>query len=550
MKLTVNAFRRIKKIEITISDTVTLIAGKIEQGKTSLLHAIGAVTTSESMLSLLGLTQKNALLLLHTGQPKATIISETGDGMSGISFPENKRVSEGTPLEISVWASGLKNILDEPLKTRSEIMSKILKSEPDQKRLFEELGKFTNSLAGNARLWDTIQVQGWDAAHEQAKTKGIELKRDWRNVTGINYGSNKSDGWVPDTWDFDLTNAIEEDLQNAVDEEKQWLEIAIASETIDELDNAKIEDAKKRLPELEGKLKIAESYLSRIKTSYQATKTAINTMPEAKQPVIQKCPNCSIDLSIIDGKIQKYEAIEEDIIEQRKKEIDDLKKSLAIIDSEIETSNKNIIEIKSEISECKKIIDAPAAGEKSDSIKQPKATAEDCRQYLKKAEDRLSAFRAKKSADAISGRIKLNQKIIDILAPDGLRLVTLESKMKEFNSLLAKISNISGWGEIYLNKDMTINHRGWPYPLLISGSAQWRVRLAMQIAIAQVLGDSLVLIDGADILDSENRNSLIKLLIKLKLRAVIAMTVDSKEKLPNLEKVGGVGYWIEDGVIR
>jgi len=550
MKLTVNAFRRIKKLEITISDTVTLIAGKIEQGKTSLLHAIGAVTTSESMLSLLGLTQKNALLLLHTGQPKATIISETGDGMSGISFPDGKRVSEGTPLEISVWASGLKNILDEPLKNRSEIMSKILKSEPDQKRLFEELGKFSSSPAGNARLWDTIQVQGWDAAHEQAKTKGVELKRDWQNVTGVKYGSSKSEGWVPDTWDFDLTNAAEDDLKKAVDEEKQWLEIAIASETIDELEEEKIIKATERLPVLNKLLETMNEQYQKLREAYTKTKTAINTMPEAKQPVIQRCPNCSIDLAIIDGKIQKYEAVEEAEIEQRKNDIDQLNRSLSIIDADIATTNQNILNTKAEILECKKIIDAPATGEKSENVKQPKATADDCRQYLKKAEDRLSAFRAKKSADAISERIKLNQKIIDILAPDGLRLVTLESKMKEFNALLAKISSVSGWGEIYLNRDMTINHRGWPYPHLISGSAQWRVRLAMQIAISQVLGDSLVLVDGADILDSENRNSLIKLLIRLKIRAVVAMTVDGEEKVPNLSKVGGVGYWIEDGVIK
>lgn len=551
MKLTINGFRRIKKLDIQISDTVTLIAGKIEQGKTSLLHAIGAVTTPESILSVLGLTQKQALLLLHTGQPKATIIAETPDGMSGISFPDGKRVSEGTPVEISVWASGLKHILDEPVKTRSEIMSKILKSEPDYDTFSAELDKISNSQEGKKRLWETIQVQGWDAAHDQAKKTNTGLKAIWEDTTGERFGSKKAEDWVPAAWDFDLTNAKEEDLQHNVSEEREWLEIAIASETIDALDKEKIDLAKKLLPDLEEKLEKLEASLSKYKNSYLITKTAINNMPEAKQPLIHKCPNCNTELAFVDGKIQKYESVDEKIIEQREKDISDLKKSLGIIDADIAASNKSIITVKSEILECKKTIGSGTT-EKTDTAtnKQPKATAEICRQYLKKAEERLQAFQAKKKADDTCKKIKVNQAIVDILAPQGLRLVTLETKTKDFNKKLAEISRISGWGEIYLNQDMTVNHRGWPYPHLISGSAQWRVRLAMQIAISQVLRDSMVLIDGADILDSENRNSLIKLLIKMKLRAVVAMTVDGKDKVPNLSKVGGVGYWIDDGVIK
>lgn len=550
MKLIINGFRRIKKLEIQISDTVTLIAGKIEQGKTSLLQAIGSVVTPESIISVLGLTQKQSHLLLHTGQPKATIILESPDGMSGVSFPTGDRVSEGTPVEISVWASGLKHILDEPVKTRAQIMSKLLKAEPTQEQLFSELDKVSNSPEGKERLWKTIQVQGWDSAHEQAKTRGVELKRDWQTTTGIKYGSNKSEGWVPDAWDFDLTNAVEDDLRASVDEERNWLEVAIASETIDELDKVKIGEAKKQLPDLESKLEKLEESLSKYKSSYLITKTAINNMPEAKQPLIQKCPNCNTDLAIVDGKIEKHQFVSEEVIEQRERDISDLNKSLKIIDASISEVSKNIISIKSEILECKKTIQM-GSEEKSDSDtkKQPKATAETCRQYLKKAEERLSAFQAKKKADDIAGKIKVNQVIVDLLSPEGLRLVTLETRVREFNKKLSEISRISGWGEFYLNQDMSVNHRGWPYPHLISGSAQWRVRLAMQIAISQVLGDSMVLIDGADILDSENRNSLVKLLIKLKLRAVVAITIDSKEKIPNFEKVGGFSHWIEDGIV-
>ena len=548
MKITVNGFRRIKKIEVTLADTVTLIAGKVEQGKTSLLHAIGAATTSESILSVLGLTQKQSLLLLHTGQPKATIIAETKDGMNGISFPDGKRVTEGTPAEISVWSAGLKNILDEPVKIRPEIMSKILNSNPDYDTFSAEIDKISNSPEGKKRIWETIKVQGWDAAHYQAKKTNTGLKALWEDATGERYGSKKADEWVPAAWDFDLTNATEEDLQHDVNEEREWLEVAITSETIDALDKEKIEDAKKQLPELEEKLEKLEDSLSKNKNAYLTTKTAINNIPEAKQPTIHKCPNCSTQLAIISGKIEKYESVDEKIIEQREKYLADLNKSLEIIDADISATNHNIISVKSEIMECKKTIESGTV-EKTETEKQPKATSELCRQYLKTAETRLAAFQSKKKADDLCKKIKVSQAIVDVLAPTGLRLAFLETKISEFNKLLAKISEISGWGEFYMNQDITVNHRGWPYPHLISGSAQWRVRLAMQIAISQVLGDSIILVDGADILDSENRNALIKLLIKMKLRAVVVMTVDSKDKLPDLSRVGGISYWIEDGMV-
>jgi hypothetical protein len=56
-----------------------------------------------------------------------------------------------------------------------------------------------------------------------------------------------------------------------------------------------------------------------------------------------------------------------------------------------------------------------------------------------------------------------------------------------------------------------------------------------------------LIIDAADILDKDRRNGLFKAVKTAGLPTLIAMTIDSKELVPNLGKAGfGASYWIED----
>ena len=57
----------------------------------------------------------------------------------------------------------------------------------------------------------------------------------------------------------------------------------------------------------------------------------------------------------------------------------------------------------------------------------------------------------------------------------------------------------------------------------------------------------MVLIDGADILDSEAKNGLLKLLFKMPFQSIVAMTMNKKETVPDLSKKDGTSIWIEDG---
>lgn len=548
MKIRINAFRRTKSIELETAK-ITLIAAKNESGKTSLLQGIAAAVTGV-LIPLFKLTQKQIINLIHTGQPKASSMVETDSGLVGVNYNADgaERISEGEPLEISVWSSGLKNVLDESDKVRYDTVSQIIKALPSKSLLFEELNKVGCTEEVNNKIWDTISVSGWDAAHDSAKKKGQTLKVKWETVTGRQYGKKIAENWCPDAWDFDLTDSKIEDLKKTLAEEKEWLEIAITSETIDSIDKSKIEDAEKRLNELTSSLDLKNNELTKSQKDYRATRDVMNRINKQFEIVIQKCPNCAVELTI-DGNnlIKPVESVNVDQMKQNKKDYNDIEKALNGIEIMGKRIQSEIIDIKAEIKSCETIIKNGISSKKFN--KKPKAATEDCRILVEKAEERLNAFTSKIEADNIRNSIVSNQQIIDILSPKGIRLSTLTDKMKKFNSNLKKICEISGWGEMRMNDNTTVTHRGWEYPYFISSSARWRVKTAIQICLAMANNDKLILIDDAEILDSDHKNGLFKLLLQMPFDSIVAMTLQSKDKMPDMEKIGCKGYWIEDGKV-
>jgi hypothetical protein len=73
---------------------------------------------------------------------------------------------------------------------------------------------------------------------------------------------------------------------------------------------------------------------------------------------------------------------------------------------------------------------------------------------------------------------------------------------------------------------------------------------ALQVAFARYDASKIVLIDRSDILDAAGRNGLIRALLKMNIAAILGMTIDSIDKVPNLAGVGGRAYWISDCVAQ
>jgi hypothetical protein len=154
----------------------------------------------------------------------------------------------------------------------------------------------------------------------------------------------------------------------------------------------------------------------------------------------------------------------------------------------------------------------------------------------------------------------MNQKIIDVLSPSGIRLDILNKKIDGFNSVMKGICDAAGWGDVSLNKDMTACHRGWQYPTFISRSAQWRVRTAIQITMAKISKEQLVVIDDVDMLDNAGKRGLLKVLSGMDFKSVLGIAMGNSGDLKespefvkikdSVSKIGGRAYWINDGIIQ
>ena len=541
MKIMVSGFRRIKKAELT-TGKVTLLAGKNEAGKTSLIQGIAAALSPLTIPVDL-LNKQKILSIVHTGMPKSTILVEGNKWMSGISYPSCDRASEGDAVSISEYATGLKSVIDEPVKTRSEIICKLLDAYPTKEMLAEELGFNVD------RLWETIQVSGWDGAHAHAKETGARLKGGWEEITGKRFGVKIAESWKPDKYEFDLADATEEELAAELKAEHEWLEISIANETITAQDVAELESAKTRLPELKNKRTQLLSDIDKLKNAFRLGKTAIANMPPALQPETQQCPNCNVPLSITGGKIVLPVQITAETIAKRKADIEEMEKSQQIIVESAAKLDKELLEINAEIVAAEKVI-----ATKSETIKQElhgkkqKASVEECRKLVEAARTRLDAFVTYQKATKAFNNIVLNQRIVDILSPQGLRLTVVKSAIEKLNIKIKKLCILAGWKEVCIGTDMEITQEGWPHYLL-SESAKYRTRVILQLVFSGIMKEGIVLIDGADILDKKGRNGLFKALSKMPFESIVGMTMHKKEDIPDLSGIGGRCYWVEDGVV-
>ena len=186
------------------------------------------------------------------------------------------------------------------------------------------------------------------------------------------------------------------------------------------------------------------------------------------------------------------------------------------------------------------------------------AAIQTAKDALSHAQACVDAFDAKIRADKLHGDLVKNDKLIKILAPDGLRRRKLAGKLDEFNVLLNAISTTAAWPVVRIDEKLDCHYGTRPI-WGASKSGQWRARTVIQIAMAQIDKSVAVILDEADMLDSRGRNGLFKALegasavgdaIAGGLGAIVCMTFSKREQMPDLAKAGlGHSYWIEDGIL-
>jgi hypothetical protein len=177
------------------------------------------------------------------------------------------------------------------------------------------------------------------------------------------------------------------------------------------------------------------------------------------------------------------------------------------------------------------------------------ADVQAARDALAQAQAWRVAVQATAQAQAKHAEIVENNALVAALAPDGVRRTVLATKLAALNQRLADLCQTAGWAPVVVADDLSVSFAGRPF-VLLSASEQYRARVTLQVALADLDGSDVVIVDAADILDRGGRNGLFAMLRGTGMRSLVCMTMNRVEDVPDLGAAGiGRSYWIGGSVL-
>ncbi len=561
MKLSckVRGFRGAERCDIVI-DPVCLAAGLNYAGKSSLAQAVAAAVcgtpvpyfkASKPDKPLLSKTDSKELV--RGGMDQGSVeISVDGKVACSVKWPDLSIEGDGR-VQCSKFAAGLLNVIDLDDGDRQKFFAGLLQAmpTPDDLRLalmeaIPELGD-DNSGAHLKKLLDMVNVSGWDASHTHAKETGSRLKGQWEAHSQERYGSAKAEGWRPKEWRPDLAEKTLEAIgTECTAAEEKWQQ-AVAQRAVDgaELealtlaanDEAAAHDAytaAKDVDDTAGK-KVAE----------RKVKIAQSQVPEALA-----CPHCG-------GLVEVHQDLSGVKLTEATMGPDERASALAKLKADqdiLVRLEQARVGTSASLAEARRRYEGvKGATEKLKTARERKGgqdavdVALDLVNGLKKDKAMIEAVQ---QCARLYNLIQANQKIVDVLAPEGLRRQKLVRALAKFNQkFLAVLCQEASYPAVTLDNELEVLYGGRRH-FLLSDSEKYRVKAVLQLAIALYDKSPLVICDGADILDAAGRNGLFAMAQSCEsVSFLICMTMADRKKVPDLAKAGmGESYWIEDGI--
>ena len=116
-----------------------------------------------------------------------------------------------------------------------------------------------------------------------------------------------------------------------------------------------------------------------------------------------------------------------------------------------------------------------------------------------------SAYPAMVDAEAraaeLSETIARYAEIARAIGPQGVRSQMMEAGLKRLNAGLGIIGRVAGWPCVEVTERGSVMWAIRPVQLC-SASEQWRAQAAIQLTLAAMTGSKAVVLDRADLLDS------------------------------------------------
>jgi hypothetical protein len=552
-------FRGCERADIVLTP-FALVAGKNGAGKSSLGQATAAALCADP-LPLSGMPKTAAGLLVKSGSNTARMTLRGESGTARIDWPSCAVMAEGTPPQASRWAAGVDRVSALSPRDRARVIGEYLHSDPTREDLKSALEDV--ELKGEPVLDAVCQLvsdHGWDGAHTLRKEKGAELKGQWRQVAGVNYGSRVAVSWLPPDWvkfntdEVNLHKATENDLAAAIPLAQAAHNKAIADAAVSGAARDRLQAEADTVEARKDALRDAEAETERVAAELARVQNERAGLPTGNLDPGLPCPHCGALVVIrqIDLATRVLEPIEDVQVtaaelKQRRMAIADADGIISNLTAALRDADRAVdrarVDMQVALNAKVRVEAMPPASSGSDV----EAAAAD----LDRARRRLAAWRQKREAGEIQTRIAGNDLVLGILAPDGLRAKKLAHVLDLFNlAQLGRLSLAAGWNNVTIDPEMTLAYGGRPFALL-SSSEQYRVNAVLQLAMAHLDKSAMVVLDAADILDGGARTQLFAMLEEAGLPALVCMTLTRRDQMPDLAHLGfGESYWIESGVAQ
>ncbi len=545
--------RSVRQADLDLS-SLCLLAGRNRSGKSSIANAVAAALTGTTMP--LGLTKKGTAKLVRDGAEQGGCRVKGERGTAAVVWPAAEAKSDGEPPRASLYAVGLRHVMELDAKARAQCLAEYLKTAPTQDDLSVATVELGLSDDVSADLWKLIDEQGWDAAHSKAKDKGARLKGKWETIAGggATYGSKLAANWTPEGWDETCEDQSAEEIEAALKTERQKAEGATVSAAVDAAEIKRLTTLADSLATWQSNLAQHEKGLTDAEAAFTACQQERDALPPSGDEQVValglKCPHCEKPVEAQrNPQTSAWELRKPkdkiNAAEQKKR-----RDAIASADGKLSKAKTEVADARHLVEQAKlRIKEAEDAAARIATIK-PAESADVATKAKERAAylDRCLTLVVRcHEAAQVHETIQRNQQLVDLLAPDGLRKKKLGETLAAFNGALAGLCEAAGWDAVALNADLVPTWGGRDYWLLCE-SEQYMVRAVLQVAMAGLDRSELVVVDRADVLDSPLRNGLIKLLQASEIPALVCMTASRVETVPDLGAAGiGASYWLEAG---
>ena len=557
MEIQIRDYRGVERADLTI-EKITLVAGQNEQGKSCVAQAVQALVRGTAII-IPGVTKKGADVLVRDGADEARAVLKDGDDTTIIEWPKCD-VSVGTIGALdcktsyaSAYAAGLSRPMDMSPTDRAKAFAGYMDAQPAKGDLEPAMIDAGYNAAAIDKTWKACTDDGWDDAHSKAKAYGANLKGRWEQVTGETYGAKKAEDWTPahytpDSWETKTA---------ALERAEEALEDAIGKAAVTAAERDDLTTKASRAPELAAALDYAREERDKLNkrlSTLEEDRAELPPEPKAKANVVMPCPECGVELVIErthEGKTL-LKAYSNELFAAG--DTQEVRKRRAELDGDIANVKMELIRKDRERDSVQQALEiARTAQKKLDEAGETTIdadAADRAREALRAATAALKADEAKGAATLLHADIAKNAALVALLAPEGIRRRVLARALDTFNGVLAGISESAGWPTVRIDESLDV-HYGTRPVWAASKSGQWRARAVIQIAMAEIDKSAVVILDEADMLDTQGREGLFNMLHTRGLRALVCMTMNAKRLVPNLSAAGlGHSYWIDNGKVE